>query len=271
MNEDRMRKGPRRWTRIEVPSSQALRRRLQQRHWLRLHALCIGAVTLVLMLGASAGLLHLGVTSMAVRYALALSLAYLAYLLLVRVWAECMLRRAFDDDPWSSVDVGPARQGDAVAAGGGGDFGGGGAQGAWAEAPVPGDGAADGLSEGLGQAVEGAGSALDGADDGAVVLIPVLAVFALLLAAMLGAGWLAWLLFSTEVLLAVAVEVAFALLLARTLYRIEREGWLLAAVRLSWKPLLAALVCAVLVGAVLDHVFPQADTARQAVKQWRGR
>jgi hypothetical protein len=136
---------------------------------------------------------------------------------------------------------------------------------------VPGDGAADGLSEGLGQAVEGAGSALDGADDGAVVLIPVLAVFGLLLAAMLGAGWLAWLLFSTEVLLAVAVEVAFALLLARTLYRIEREGWLLAAVRLSWKPLLAALVCAVLVGAVLDHVFPQADTARQAVKQWRGR
>ena len=53
--------------------------------------------------------------------------------------------------------------------------------------------------------------------------------------------------------------------------RVEREGWLLAAIRLSWKPLLGALVCAVALGALVDHFAPQADTLAQAVQQWRAR
>lgn len=39
-------------------------------------------------------------------------------------------------------------------------------------------------------------------------------------------------------------------------------------VRLSWKPLLGALVCAAL-GALIDHFVPQAETLAEAVRLWR--
>ena len=52
-----------------------------------------------------------------------------------------------------------------------------------------------------------------------------------------GAGALAMLFFSWDVLLAVAVELAFSVAAVRVATRVEREGWLTAAVRLTWKPL----------------------------------
>ena len=102
-----------------------------------------------------------------------------------------------------------------------------------------------------------------------LVIVPVLLVFAALLIAVTGAGSLLWLVFGTELFLTVAVEVAFALLMARTLYVVEREGWLLAALRISWKPVLGALVTAVLLGAVADWLFPQADTLVQVLRTLR--
>ncbi len=279
---------PSSWTRITVTPAQ-LRRWLQSRHWLRLHAFCIGVVTLALMLLTSAGLRHVGVTHLAARYALALSVGYVAYLLLVRMWAQCMLRREFD----GGVDLpdvlpnggGGSRQSGEFITGQGGDYGGGGANGSWDAQLLDGSlqpasgthlgvgdvSGADAAPDAMGAMLDGAGSVLEGADEGAVILIPVLAVFAALLGAFFGMGWLLWLVFSSEVLLAVAIELAFAMLMARTLYRIEREGWLLAAIRLSWKPLLGALLCAVVVGMLLTHFFPEAQTWRDALQLWRER
>ena len=268
---------PSSWTRITVTPAQ-LRRWLQGRHWLRLHAFCIGVVTLALMLLTSAGLRHLGVTHLAARYTLALSAGYVAYLLLVRLWAQCMLRREFD----GHVDLpdvvpnggGGSRQAGEFISGQSGDYGGG-AHGSWDAQLLDGSlQPASGTDLGMGDVgdamLDGASSVL-GADEGAVVLIPVLAVFAALLGAFFGMGWLLWLVFSSEVLLAVAIELAFATLMARTLYRIEREGWLLAAIRLSWKPLLGALLCAVVVGMLLTHFFPEAQTWHDALQLWRER
>ena len=99
-----------------------------------------------------------------------------------------------------------------------------------------------------------------------VVIIPVLLVFGALLLAVTGAGSLIWLVFGADLFLTVAVEVAFAMLMARTLYVVEREGWLLAALRISWKPMLGALVAAVLLGALADWFFPQADTLVQVLR-----
>lgn len=78
--------------------------------------------------------------------------------------------------------------------------------------------------------------------------------------AVTGVGLLLWLVFGADLFLTVAVEVAFALLMARTLYALEREGWLLAALRMSWEPMLCVLVVAVMLGALADWGFPQADT-----------
>ena len=76
--------------------------------------------------------------------------------------------------------------------------------------------------------------------------------------------------FGAGLFLTVALEVAFALLMARTLYLVEREGWLLAALRMSWKPMLGVLVVAVMLGALADWGFPQADTLVQMLHALRG-
>ena len=117
-----------------------------------------------------------------------------------------------------------------------------------------------------------AGSRVEGATPHQPVriLVPGLLVFAALLVAVTGAGSLLWLVFGADLFLAVAVEVAFALLMARTLYVVEREGWLLAALRLSRKPVLGALVAAVALGALADWLFPHADTLVQVLRTLRG-
>jgi hypothetical protein len=256
----------------------ALVRRLRSRHTLWLHGGLMGLITLLVMWGVSTALRHGGVDSLAVRYALALGAGYLAYLLLLRIWAG-MLVREEERDRLDGVQIdvpmpggGSGGQGDGgFHSGGGGDFGGGGVSGSF-------DGPAD-VSECVGDAGgdllgDVASSALElacGADEGALVVIPVLAVFGTVLAVVLGGGWLLLLYFGSEAPLAVAVELAFAYTAARTVVRVEREGWLLAAIRLSWKPLLGALVCAVALGVLVDHFAPQADTLPQAVQQWRAR
>ncbi len=258
------------WTRVMLTQEDRMRRRLQQRHWLRLHAALTGGLSLAGMSLLSLGLLHAGMHSMALRYGVALACGYLLYLLLLRLWAECMLRRDWEGSDVPDVTPGgsgssPARTPEAGGfdSGQGGSYGGGGSSGSWD------DGGA--LSEAASSASQGFDMpGIDGLDEGAVVLVPVLLVFAALLVAVTGAGSLLWLVFGADLFLAVAVEVAFALLMARTLYVVEREGWLLAALRLSWKPVLGALVAAVALGALADWLFPQADTLVQVLRTLRG-
>ena len=254
-------------------AEEALIRHLRRRHTLWLHGALMGLITLLVMWGVSAALRHGGVDALALRYAAALGAGYLAYLLLLRLWAGMLVReqeRGVPDPggldlPWPDGGGGHCGA-DGIRSGGGGDFGGGGADGSF-------DALADGASEAGGSLLGDAAGALDGlgaADEGAIVVIPVLAVFAAVLAALLGAGWLLLLYFGSELLLAAAVELAFAYTAARTVVRVERQGWLLAAIRLSWKPLLGALVSAVALGVLIDHFVPQAGTLAEAVRVLRG-
>ncbi|HNQ10535.1 MAG TPA: hypothetical protein PKM45_08920, partial [Giesbergeria sp.] len=56
---------------------------------------------------------------------------------------------------------------------------------------------------------------------------------------------------------------------ARVAMGVERAGWLSAAVRLTWKPLLGALLCAVALGATIDHFLPQVDSLPEAIRLLR--
>jgi len=249
----------------------ALVRHLRRRHTLWLHGWLMGLITLGVMWGAAALQRHAGVDSLALRYTVTLGVGYLCYLLLLRIWAGMLVREEERsiDDPGIDVswpDGSGAPQDGGLHSGGGGDFGGGGADGGF-DAPLDAVGDAGGSL--LGDAASGALDGLGAADEGAIVIIPVLAVFGAVLAALFGAGWLLLLYFGSEALLAAAVELAFAYTAARTVVRVEREGWLLAAIRLSWKPLLGALVCAVALGALIDHFVPQAETLAEAVRMWR--
>jgi hypothetical protein len=98
-----------------------------------------------------------------------------------------------------------------------------------------------------------------------------LAIFAGAVLALLGAGSLLLLYFGFDALLAVAVELAFAWVGARAISRVDREGWTSAAVRLTWKPLLGALVCAVLLGGLVDFFVPSARSLPEAVRMVRAR
>lgn len=234
-------------------------RDLRSRHWLWLHGLCIGAVTLLVTWGTSTLLMHWGVQSMAVRYLVALGVGYGVYLVVLRLWAAALLRPDSTGHDGSGLDVldvldvsnvgGCSPHADhaptGINSGGGGDFGGGGATGDF------------------GELAGGAFEVAAGSDEAAIVVVPVVAVFLVGCAVLFGAGALALLYMGWEVLLAVAVELAFSYATARTAVRVSREGWASAAVRLTWKPLAGAIVCAVALGASIDYFFPTAQSLPQ--------
>ncbi len=263
------------WRAVRVWEGE-LERELRQRHTLWLHGLWMGALVLGVMWAASHFQMRIGGESLALRYLVTLGVGYLAYLGIVRWCAGALLRR---ERPADAADLVPdaanlavdLAQGvgghvpDAMAApspplqaGGGGDFGGGGAS---ADFSMETDAA-----QGLGDVAGGALELAAGADEGAVIVVPVVAIFIIGAATLFGAGSLLLLYFGWDVLLAVAVELAFSYASAHVAVRVVREGWVSAAVRLTWKPLGGALICAVALGATIDHFIPAANSLPQAMK-----
>ena len=265
------------WRSVRMPQHGTVARTLQQRYSLRLHGLLIGSFTLLLMWCTSHVQMLAGVESLALRYAVTLSVGYLGYLLVLRAWAARLVRRREEEE--NSVDANvdlpdlswpgggsPSGGGNVpLPRTGGGNFGGGGASGDYGGSSSGSDGSA------LGDLASGAADALGSADEGAVVVVPVVAIFLIGAALILGAGSLAMLFFGWDVLLTVAVEIAFSVATARAAVGVEREGWLSAAVRLTWKPLLGALICAVALGATIDHFLPGVQSLPQAVRAIQGR
>ena len=271
------------WRSVRMPHHGAVARTLQQRYSLRWHGLLIGSFTLLLMWATSHLQMVLGVDSLALRYLVTLSVGYIGYLLVLRAWAARLVNRdgssgdgsvELPDISWPSGN-GPSGGQVPLPRTGGGDFGGGGASGdfggSWAQALPRGGSSAGSESGALGDLASGAADAIGSADEGAVVVVPVVAIFLIGAALILGAGSLAMLFFGWDVLLTVAVEIAFSVATARAAVGVEREGWLSAAVRLTWKPLLGALVCAVLLGATIDHFLPHVQSLPEALRVIQGR
>lgn len=274
------------WRSVRMPHHGTVARTLQQRYSLRWHGLLIGSFTLLLMWCTSHVQMLLGVESLALRYFVTLSvgyLGYLGYLLVLRAWAARLVRSDRDkggdgssldvpDVSWPSGSSGGGSGQVPLPRTGGGDFGGGGASGdfggAWTQGLSSGGSGSD--SSALGDLASGAADAIGSADEGAVVVVPVVAIFLIGAAIIFGAGSLAMLFFGWDVLLTVAVEIAFSVATARAAVGVEREGWLTAAVRLTWKPLLGALVCAVVLGATIDHFMPGVQSLPQAVRVIQG-
>jgi hypothetical protein len=249
----------------------AFERDLRSRHSLWLHGWCIGLLVLGVMWGSAYLQSAMGERSLALRYLFTLGAGYLAYLGILRIWAAALLRAGTRSGNFSIDFPSGGSSGSSnvcldipgITAGGGGDFAGGGASADFS-------GAGD-VMEGLGNVAAGSAELAAGSGEGAVVVVPVIAIFLIGVAVIFGFGALMFLYFGWDVLLAVAIEIGFGYLSGRTATRIAREGWLSAAVRLTWKPLLAAVLCAVLLGATIDFLLPSAHTLPQAVKMiWTG-
>jgi len=229
------------WRSVRLWETQ-VERDLHRDHDLRTHGLLIGTTTLLLMWLASWLQMHIGVESLALRYFVTLGLGYLAYLWILRWWATMLIRKNTQFDP----DLPDAQIAD------------------WPS--VRGGASHPGAGQGGGDLAGGALDAAAGADEGALIAVPVVAIFLICAAIVFGAGALVLLYFGSEALLAVAIELAFSYVTATAAVRVAREGWLTAAVRLTWKPLLGTLLCAVLLGAALDRFMPQVNSLPQAVR-----
>lgn len=232
---------------------------LHQRRWVRVHVMLIGLVTFGVLWGMSHALMHAGVGSMALRHGIALLGAYLFYLGLLWLWARWLLSR---EDGELDLDLGDPGLPDMTSAGecagdvpvfqsgGGGDFGGGGASGSF-DAP--------------GEVVSAAADALDGADEGAIVLVPVALVVGVAVLLGLGIGFAVFGLFGIEVLIGVAVEIAFASAGGALALKAQREGWLGHAVRRTVAPMAIVLAVTVLTGLAVARWLPEASTLPQAI------
>lgn len=245
---------------------------LRERRWLRLHVLLIAAVTTALCWCLSAGLRAGGIESLLWRPLLAVLLTWPLYLGLLALWARWLISRdELDADPGLGESFGMAHDGAELLArglgrlgrapdlGSGGSFSGGGADGVL-------EAGADALGELGGQALSGAAEAVGGADDAAVVVVPLLVVVGVGLALATALGFVVFGLFGIDILLGVAVELAFAAWGGALAWRARREGWLAHALRRTAGPMGGLLLSLAAAGWALQTWLPQARTLPQALR-----
>ncbi|HWT17444.1 MAG TPA: hypothetical protein VN280_00875, partial [Variovorax sp.] len=198
------------WRSVRLWETQ-VERDLHRNYSLRTHGILIGTFTLLLMWGVSALQMHVfDVQSLAVRYLLTLGVGYLGYLLVLRWWARRLVEGRAADFNVDAPDM---------------DFGTGRSGGGSRSHASFGEGHGEGGGSGLSDVASGAFDVVGASDEGAIVVVPVVAVFLICVAVLFGAGSLVLLYFSWDALLAVAVEVAFSYVSARAAVRVAREGW----------------------------------------------
>jgi hypothetical protein len=220
---------------------QRLRARLLRSGWPRLQMLLIVTLTAGGGLLASWALWHGGMQAMAMRYPIAVLLAYGVFLTLLWLW----MRRA--EDEWPELeedDLLDRRRRDAH------------------------DDDAARLDSDATSSQEGSSSLSDALDLGAAdeaaiplaLLALLLALCAALLFALVSVVWSAPVLFA-ELLL----DGVLAAGLYRRLRRADTRHWLESALRRTVWPFVAVLLSALLVGAALQWHAPHATTLAQAL------
>jgi hypothetical protein len=215
----------------------------------------------------SSALLHLGVTLMAVRYPLAVLLAYSVFLLLLRLWLALQRtgRSALDLFPDigdgiqnNLFDSGTRAATDAATFGGGADFGGAGTGGSWTVGASPGNLGGD-LSGGSSimdsmPGVPDVGLDLDPGEGCFWIVIPIIAIVGVIFA-------MFYVVYVAPVLLA---EMLVDALLVAGLYRrlkgIEPRYWLRSVVRRTLLPVMIATALFIAAGYLMGRIAPEAHS-----------
>jgi hypothetical protein len=219
---------------------------LQGRFFLRVHMSLILIGTFLAGLAATKLLLMVGVSSLALRYVLAVCAAYLVFLALIKLWLIYVRadRTGIDLDADGLDWIDPGVEGTDVDPGGG--FGGGGATGSWGNAPA--------VKSSSSPSVD---FSLDG-DEWLVVILFLALVLSLLLVGV-------YIIYTAPALLA---EAAFEALLAGTLVRrakrIERTGWVGAVWRATVWPFLLIVVLSGFLGWAVRKQCPEATRLQDA-------
>jgi hypothetical protein len=245
-----------------------VRRHLVRGGWPRLLVSFLLALTGAAGFLISSALLHLGVTLMAVRYPLAVFLAYSVFLLLLRLWlalqrtggsALDLFPDIGDGIPNNLFDSGTGAATEAATFGGGADFGGAGTGGSWT-----GGGASP---SNLGSDLSGGSSIMDSVPDVPDVgldfdlgegcfwiVIPIIAIAGVIFA-------MFYVVYAAPVLLA---EMLVDALLVAGLYKrlkgIEPRYWLRSVVRRTLWPVLIATALFIAAGYLMGRIAPEAHS-----------
>jgi hypothetical protein len=230
----------------------AVRRALERQRYPRVQMFVIVLLTGLAGFAASFIMLHMGVGAMALRYLLALCVAYLMFLFIVWVWLR------FGADSLDAIDPGVTGGADGPAPvprgldGAGGTFDGGGASGNYEV-----DGAAGQL------AMPDAASGLDVGDlDAGEAVIP-------LFVAALIAGVVCCALFIVYAAPMLFAELLVDGILSASLYRrlrgIDRHHWLETALRRTFWPFVFAAVSVTALGWGLANYAPGAQSIGEAL------
>jgi hypothetical protein len=258
---------------------------LRRRGRPRLEMMLLVALTGLAGLLSSFCLLRLGVETMAVRYPIAVALAYLVFLGLMWVWL-----RARRDDladllelvPTDGVGVvldavpGPG-PGLSPLSPGGGHFGGGGASGSFETSDIgvaraagsamreaggiTGIGAGNGPSSTVGDAV---GAVLD-ADEGAVPVVVVGLVILLALGLLIACGYVVYI--APALFAEVLVDGILSVVLFRHLRAAQRPSWQGAAVRGTILPFVATAAFLSAVGCAMAIYAPGARSIGEVIER----
>jgi len=232
-----------------------IKRRLEQDAFPRIQMSLIVGLTGAAGLLFSFLMLEAGVTSMALRYPLALLAAYGFFLLLLWLWLRTKAEDYVDIPdlsglvPSGSSDCAPAFDGD------GGNFGGGGASGSF-DGPasfVPVESDSSPLTEAAG--------ALDGADELAIPIIAIAFALGLALASL-------YVVYAAPMLFAeLLVDGALSYALYRRIKAADSPHWLESAVRRTALPFVLTGVFVSITGAAMAAYAPGAHSIGQVMQQ----
>lgn len=214
----------------------------------------------------SAGLLQIGLRSMAWRYGLVGLVGYGVFLVGLRLWLTLHGRRRPKlEDGVDALDLVPTPGADPSAAsgdapefqfGGGGGFSGGGSGGSL-------DAAGIGEVASPAEVVSGVSGAADAADavsaldEGAAVVIPVLLVGFIVVGLV---GVVTVLVGAPGLLAELLLDGVIAGAAYRRLRQVPLQHWLHGAVRRTWKPMLALTLSLVAAGLLAQWLTPAADS-----------
>jgi hypothetical protein len=213
-----------------------LRSQLELNGWPRLQMFLIVSITGGAGFLAAYSLLQYGVTSMALRYPLALALAYLVFLFLLWLWLRTTASDYAEIPDIPSAFFSPRRS----------------------ESVSCDDGIA--ASPNDGEAVSGALDAVGQADEFAIPLIVLLVLGGLLLSSL-------WVVYSAPVLFAeLLIDGALSASLYRRLRGIESQHWLATAIRRTIWPfvLTALMLCAA--GKAMQLYAPDAKSFGDVIR-----
>jgi hypothetical protein len=247
----------------------------------RLQVSVIFAITGLVGFLTSFVMLQAGIHAMWLRYAVAILIAYGAFLLLLRLWLWMQRRSREDIDvpDLGSLDIGSGSGGSGGGSGwsgGGGNFGGGGASGSWGEgvklasmsSTGPPTDAAELSSAASSSSSGSGGSFLDNfsidADEGIVIILALIAILGGVIA-------LCYIIYIAPALLAeILVDGALLAGLYNRVKTIEQRHWLRAAIRKTIVPVLIAAACFTAAGYFMQMAVPEARSIGQVWRHFVG-